>query len=162
MPEGPMRRAQRLLVLAIALLASPAWGQPVPSREPSSTHIFPAGGRRGTTVTVRVGGECMPPGMKLTLWGDGLSAPALLGDRVAPRYEPSARRTPRDADGGGAAMTYPREWASAITIAKDAPLGTAYWRVSGGWGGTQRRPFLVGDLPEFIETEPNSDAEHAE
>jgi hypothetical protein len=104
----------------------------------------------------------MPPGMKLTLWGDGLSAPPLLGDRVAPRYEPSARRTPRDADGGGAAMTDPREWASTITIAPDAPLGTAYWRVSGGWGGTQRRPFLVGDLPEFIETEPNSDAEHAE
>src|SRR5262249_38695773 len=87
MPEGPMRRPQRLLVLAISLPASPAWGQPVPSREPSSTHIFPAGGRRGTTVTVRVGGECMPPGMKLTLWGDGLTAPALLGDRVAPRYE---------------------------------------------------------------------------
>src|SRR5439155_7351455 len=55
-----------------------------------------------------------------------------------------------------------REWASTITLAADAPLGTAYWRVSGAWGGTQRRPFLVDDLPEFIETEPNSQPERAE
>ena len=59
-------------------------------------------------------------------------------------------------------MTYPSEWQSALTIARDAPLGPAFWRVSGGWGGTQLRPFLVGDLPEFIETEPNSDPERAE
>ena len=90
-----------LLVLAISFLSSPAWGQAVPSREPSSTHIFPAGGQRGTKVLVRVGGECLPPGMKFTLFGDKLTAPALLGPRVSPRYEPSARRPPRDADGVG-------------------------------------------------------------
>ncbi len=33
---------------------------------------------------------------------------------------------------------------------------------TGGWGGTQPRLFLVGDLPEFIETEPNSQPEKAE
>src|SRR2546423_8720017 len=98
-----MRAPHPLVVLVVSLLASQAGAQPVPSREPSSTHIFPAGGRRGTTVQVHVGGECLPPGMKLTLRGDGVSAPAPLGDRVTPRYEPSARRTPRDADGGGAA-----------------------------------------------------------
>jgi hypothetical protein len=69
---------------------------------------------------------------------------------------------PRDADGGGSAMTYPREWESTFRIAADAPLGTKFWRVSSGWGGTQFRPFLVGDLPEFIETEPNSEPEQAE
>src|ERR1700704_4171694 len=111
-----MRLLHPMLVLAGSLLATPAWGQAVPSREPSSTHVFPAGGRRGTTVTVRVGGECFPPDMKLTLWGDGVTAPALLGSEVHPRYEPSARRLPRDADGAGAAMSYPREWQSTITI----------------------------------------------
>src|SRR5438094_284412 len=157
-----MRSTRLLLVLALSLLPVPAWGQSVPSREPSSTHIFPAGGRRGTTVTVRVGGECFPPGMKLTLWGDGVKAPPVLGATVNPRYEPSARRPPRDADGAGAAMTYPREWESTLTIAAGAPLGPKFWRVSGGWGGTRLRPFVVGDLPEFIETEPNSEPERAE
>src|SRR3954453_2518953 len=118
-----MRSMVCLLTLLFTLFPSPVGGQAVPSREPSSTHIFPAGGRRGTTVTVRVGGECFPPGMRLSLRGEKVTAPPLLGARVNPRYEPSARRPPRDADGVGADMTYPREWGSAITIGKDAPLG---------------------------------------
>ncbi|HEV8061238.1 MAG TPA: hypothetical protein VGP68_15260, partial [Gemmataceae bacterium] len=157
-----MRLRSLLLTLVLFALSSPAWGQAVPSREPSSTHIFPAGGRRGTNVSVRVGGECWVPGTKLTLRGEGVTAPPVLGSRVSPNYEPSARRLPRDADGGGSAMTYPREWESTITIAAKAPLGTKFWRVSSAWGGTQLRPFIVGDLPEFIETEPNSEPERAE
>src|SRR6266404_183777 len=131
-----MRLTHPLLVLALGLMAATARGQAVPSREPTSTHIFPAGGRRGTEVKVRVGGECFPPGMKFALWGSGVTAPAMLGSRVNPYYEPSARRQPRDADGAGAAMTYPGEWASTIKIAADATLDTKFWRVSGGWGGT--------------------------
>jgi hypothetical protein len=157
-----MRSLPCWLAFVVSLIPLPVWGQAVPSREPSSTHIFPAGGRRGTAVKVRVGGECFPPGMKLTLWGDGVTAPAMLGPRVNPFYEPSIRRPPRDADGVGAAMTYPKEWESVITIAADAPFGTRFWRVSGNWGGTRLRPFLVGDLPEFIETEPNSEPGQAE
>lgn len=157
-----MRATHRLFLLAVSLLPSPAWGQAVPSREPSSTHIFPAGGRRGTTVKVRVGGECFPPDMRFTLGGDGVTTPPLLGARSHPRYEPSARRPPRDADGTGAAITYPSEWETSITIAADAALGPRFWRASGGWGGTQLRPFLIGDLPEFIETESNSEPERAE
>jgi len=42
-------------VLAVVLLPLPAWGQAVPSREPTSTHIFPAGGKRGTFVLSHVG-----------------------------------------------------------------------------------------------------------
>lgn len=151
-----------LLVVAALLAATPAWGQAVPSREPSSTHIFPAGGRRGSTVKVRVGGECFPPGMSLRLFGDSITGPEVLGPEVKPHYQPSARRPPRDADGVGAAMSYPREWDATLTIAPDAVLGERHWRVTGGWGGTQLRPFLVGDLPEFIESEPNSRVERAE
>ena len=156
-----MRRALFLTVLACGLGAAPARGQAVPSKEPSSTHIFPAGGRRGTTVPVRVGAECLPPGARLHLIGAGVAAPAVLGRPAAARYEPSPRRPPADAD-GGARVTYPREWQSKVTIAADAPLGAVQWRLTCGWGGTQPRPFVVGDLPEFIEAEPNSDPEHAE
>lgn len=151
-----------LAFLAVLLLPVSAWAQAVPSREPTSTHIFPAGGQRGTVVKVRVGGECMPPGMAFKLTGTGVTGPSILGVEAKPRYEPSIRRPPRDADGAGAAMTYPREWESSIAISPDAELGPRFWRASGGWGGTRPRPFLVGDLPEFIETEPNSQPEQAE
>lgn len=155
-------RLRPLLVLAAATVAAPAAGQSVPSREPSGTHVFPAGARRGTTVKVRVGGECFPPGMRFHLIGDGVSAPAVLGPEARPRYEPSARRPPRDADGVGAATAYPREWESEITVAADTEPGVRLWRASGGWGGTRPRPFVVGDLPEFVETEPNSQPDRAE
>ncbi len=150
------------VVLAAFLIAGPAWGQAVPSREPTSTHIFPAGGKRGTVVKARVGGECLPPGMNFKFFGDGLTASSVLGPEVKARYEPSLRRLPRDADAAGASMTYPREFDASVTIAADAEPGVRFWRVSGGWGGTRLRPFLVGDLSEFIETEPNSHAELAE
>lgn len=156
-----MRLLRAQLVFVALALTPAALAQPVPSKEPSSTHIFPAGGRRGTVVPVRVGGECLPPGCNFHLLGKGVAAPPLLGPRAKARYEPSAERLPTDAD-GGERIAYPKEWQSQLSIAADAPLGPVQWRVTCGWGGTQPRPFLVGDLPEFIETEPNSDAQHAE
>jgi hypothetical protein len=158
-----MTRWQRpILLLALAANGSVASAQPVPSREPSSTHIFPAGGKRGTVVKARVGGECLPPGMNLQVLGAGVTGPSVLGPELKARYEPSLRRVPRDADAVGANMTYPREFEATFDIAADAEPGVRFWRVWGGWGGTRLRPFLVGDLPEFIETEPNAQPEQAE
>ena len=151
-----------ILMLTIFLPVQQLPAQAVPSKEPSSTHIFPAGGRRGTVVPVRIGTEAIPPSANLRLWGDGIRAAELLGERSKPRYEPSARRPPRDADGVGANMSYPTEWGSEFAIAADAPLGAAAWRVTCGWGGTRVRPFVIGDLPEFIEAESNSTTERAE
>jgi hypothetical protein len=147
-----MGRIRLLLVFASAFAASTARGQAVASNEPSSSHIFPAGGRRGTVVPVHVGAECLPPGARFTLWGKGVRASAVLGPRAHARTEPSARRLPLDAN----FITYPKEWESEISIAADAAIGPCFWRVTCGWGGTQVRPFLVGDLPEHIEQEPNS------
>jgi hypothetical protein len=157
-----MRLPQSLLALAGIFLADAAFGQAVPSSEPSSTHIFPAGGRRGTVVKVRVGGECLPPGMNIKILGEGVTGPSVLGKEVKARYEPSLRRVPRDADAVGASMSYPREFEASLTIAPNAEPGVRFWSVSGAWGGTRPRPFLVGELPEFVETEPNSQPELAE
>ena len=130
--------------------------QQVPT-DPSSTHTFPAGGRRGTEVNVRVGGECLPPGTRFRIWGEGLSAPSELGDRVTGSYAPSPGRKP-----GEQPVTHPTEWKSMITIAGNASPGVALWRLSCARGGTGGRPFIVGDLPEFIETEPNSISDDAQ
>jgi hypothetical protein len=140
----------------LAAMCTPCLAQQVPT-EPASTHIFPAGGRRGTVVPVRVGGEFLPPYTRFRLVGEGVSAPAELVERETGKYEPSPRRKP-----GGTHINYPREWKSEITIAAEAPLGQKLWRVSSARGGTGGRPFVVGDLPEFIETESNSLPERAE
>src|SRR5262245_31084740 len=153
------RRVTCAISLAIVLLPAlwtPCLAQQVPT-EPASTHIFPAGGRRATVVPVRVGGEFLPPYTRFRLVGEGVAAPGELVERATGKYEPSPRRKP-----GGTHINYPREWKSEITIAPDAPLGQKLWRVSSARGGTGGRPFQVGDLPEFIETESNSVPEKAE
>ncbi len=142
------------LILSLAPAMSSA--QQV-ATDPTSTHIFPAGGKRGTTVNVRVGGECLPPFTKFRLEGPGLQAAEVLGPRATLFHEPSPRRKP-----GETHINYPKEWESKIEIVADAPLGQRLWWLSCARGGTGGRPFLVGDLPEFIETESNSTLESAE
>ena len=148
------------LIALVALLGAPApaTAQPKPGYTPSSTHIFPAGGRRGTTVRVRVGTECAPGDTDFLVFGTGVTS----GNRLAKRLprglgEPDPRRKPTEVP-----ITYPREWDQQITIADDAPLGQALWRISCAQGGTGTRPFLVGELPEHIEAESNSIPARAE
>ena len=131
--------------------------QPKPGYLPTSTHIFPAGARRGTTVKVRVGTECAPPGTRFSIFGKGVQAPVLLGDKLEDRGNPSPRRPPTEIP-----ITYPQQWSSEITIAADAPLGPVFWRLSCAQGGTASRPFVIGDLPEYLETESNSTFDKAE
>lgn len=140
----------------LAFAVSAALAQQVPT-DPTSSHIFPAGGRRGSVVNVRVGGECLPPQTKFRLEGRGLKAAEVLGPRAAFRGEESPRRKP-----GETHINYPKDWDSAIEIAADAPLGPQLWWLSCARGGTGGRPFIVGEFPEQIEAEPNSLPERAE
>ena len=140
-----------ILLLFSAVLVGTVQAQPKPGYSPSSTHIFPAGARRGTTVKVRVGAECIPPGTDFVMRGEGISKGGKLTKELHLKGETSPKRVPTITP-----ITYPREWASELTIDKHAPLGPAYWHVSCAQGGTGSRPFVIGDLPEFIETESNS------
>ncbi len=146
-----------ILLLFSAFFAESVQAQPKPGYSPSSTHIFPAGARRGTVVKVRVGAECIPPGTDFIMRGEGISKGGKLTEELRLEGEKSPKRIPTITP-----ITYPREWTSELTVDKDAPLGPAYWHVNCAQGGTGSRPFLIGDLPEFIETESNSTFAKAE
>lgn len=145
------------VVAAFAMAGSLAQAQPVPSREPASTHIFPAGGRRGTSVAVRVGTQCFPPFCRWRMEGAGVMVSGLLSQEGRQRYEPSPRREPTEVP-----VSYSREWQATVELAPDAALGPRLWCITSARGGSGRRPFVIGDLPEFIETEPNSLPQSAE
>lgn len=159
----PIHRLLCCLLVAVACwYATPAAAQPVPSRDPDTTHLFPAGGRRGSTIPVHVGTECFPPGAKLKFYGTGLQGTEILEHEVQPGTslyadEPSPRRLPEQLP-----ISYPREWQAEFTIDADTPLGPHLWRATCAQGGSRARVFVVGDLPEFIETESNSQADRAE
>ena len=89
--------------------------------------------------------------------GPALNRPEVLGPRAQFRGESSPRRKP-----GEQISTTPRNGITPFEIAADAPAWPAAWWLSWRRGGTGGRPFIVGDLPEFIETESNSTPERAE
>jgi len=155
-----MQRIIRCIRPALLLLiaSTTAYGQPVPTKLPDSVHIFPAGARRGSTVDVHVGLEQAPPNTEFFIRGNGVTGDSVLSTEVFDRGNPSPRRAPNEVP-----INYPRQWKAQVTVAADAPVGTAYWNTFCASGGsTGSLPFIVGNLPELIESEPNSDLSHAQ
>jgi hypothetical protein len=147
-----------LLIAAVLLSDKRAQAQPVPTKLPDSVQVFPAGAQRGTSTPIRVVVEQTPPGAKFFIRGAGVAGDSDLTEEVFDRGEPSPRRAPTEIP-----IHYPRQWAGRITVADDAPIGTAYWDISCAAGGSSATlPFLIGSLDEFVESESNSKPETAE
>ena len=150
---------------------STAYSQPKPGSAPSSTHIYPAGAQRGTSVDVSIGGECLPPGAWFSVfWARRASlaraeSVKVERPRVDRKTHEACRRTRLSRRRGGnrrkKPITYPKEWASRIAVDKSAQPGIVRWRLSCVQGGTVTRPFVIGELPEFLESESNSTIETA-
>lgn len=93
---------------------------------PNVTHLFPAGGQRGTTVTVAAAGTF--PAWPVKVWASGKGVAATAGKKKG-------------------------EW--TVVIAADASPGVYWLRAYDDTGGGNLRPFVVGSLPEVNEKEPN-------
>jgi len=150
----------RVFALSIGLstgFATVVWGQPVPAKTPDSVHLFPAGAQRGTTVKVRVGLEQSPPNTHFFIRGNGVSGDSILTAEIFDLGQPSPRRSPTEIP-----INYPRQWDAEVKVAANAALEVANWDTSCASGGSSGSlPFVVGDLPEFIEVESNSTLETA-
>ena len=109
----------RSLGLAL-LLASAAAAQ---SSEPANLYLFPAGGRRGTQVKVRLEGENVPSLCDFHLEsGRGVTAPAQARDRDI-----------------------------TLTIAPDSAPGLVRWRIGTAQGGTARGASPSAIIPRSSE-----------
>lgn len=104
----------------------------VTAAPPSVTILNPAGGQRGTTVSVTTTGtfDAWP----VKVWSSAPGVTATAGKEKGK---------------------------FAVNIATDAPLGPTWLRFHDETGASQLRPFVVGGLPEEAETEPNDDAKTA-
>jgi hypothetical protein len=114
---------------------------------PYLDYVFPAGGQRGTKVPVTYAGRLLPGGKPsdLTLRGRELE---LLAGEI-------------DLTGAAAPATGPPPGAS-YGRAAEALVERLLVHVPGPGGGSNPRPFMVGDLPEVLEQEPNDRPEDAE
>jgi len=117
--------------------------------EPATSYIYPAGGQRGKTVQVRVGGLNLSGESGFQFVGAGVEGPATIRSMPTltipgPFHQNPIAQQPFD---------YPQDMAASIRIAADAAPGIRYWYCTTSEGATQLRGFVVGDLPEVMEDE---------
>jgi hypothetical protein len=105
--------------------------------QPFLGYVFPPGGRRGSTLETRATGTDLQGATAVRVTGTGVTA------RVAEVVSPTSARL-------------------EVTIAPDAAPGEREIRLLTPGGVSNRFRFIVGELPEVKETEPNSDAPHAQ
>jgi hypothetical protein len=120
---------------------------------PVASYIFPAGGQRGSTVNIRVGGLFLYDKCGFEIIGKGVKGPDFLTKTKTTWFEGSLLPLPdsqRQED-------YPRDMAGQIKIDKDASSGLSYWRLWTSQGATPSMKFMVGDLPEIVEEEIDGD-----
>ena len=116
---------------------------------PSVAYIFPAGGQRGTSVDVRIGGHFLHGGCPFEIDGPGVTASPRVTRVKTTWFEGPMIFKPASQG----KEDYPKDHGGQIRIARDTRPGMRFWRVWTSQGVVPSRPFVVGDLPEVIEAE---------
>lgn len=117
------------------LVLAPAFSQ-LPSTRLDG--VFPAGMSPGTTVEVTITGADLDDVDRMIFSHEGITFARKM-----------AEATPFDEG------PQPVENVFEVTVAANVPPGHYDVRCQGKYGLSNRRTFVVGTIPEFIETEPN-------
>ncbi|MCE9532273.1 MAG: hypothetical protein K8T89_14305, partial [Planctomycetes bacterium] len=116
---------------------------------PLAMYLFPAGGQRGKSVDVLVGGCNLNKSCGFEVLGPGITGPVVVKSVASPDFEGPLLPIPESQR----AEDYPKTMAAALKIASDAPTGNRFVRLWTSQGVTLPMTFVVGDLPEITETE---------
>ena len=144
----------RLLRLIIAFLLMFAEASCLYAIEPTASYIFPAGAQRGTSVQVRVGGLYLHDGCNFQMRGLGVEA----SDRIIATDTLRFARQFTEQKYFPQENSYPRDYDGSIEVDADSPLGIRYWDLWTSQGGTPPQRFMIGNLPEVMESEIDGDA----
>jgi hypothetical protein len=158
-----MRHCSPSVVLVAAVLAGFAGAGPAPAQQlqgpglprPRLFVLSPPGGRAGTTVEATLTGQDLDNPDGLLFDDPGLKAefipepppPPPNPKRPAPRRNPAQARV---------SVRF------KVTIAAAVPVGNHDVRLVNKEGVSNPRTFVVGDLPEVAEKEPNNDVDQAQ
>ncbi len=127
---------------------SPGSGLP----HPRLYTVTPCGGQLGQSVEVSFGGTDLEEPEALLFSNAGITAAPIIPPPPAP--DPKAP--------AGQAPPKPVVSKFKVTISPGTPLGIHDVRLVNKWGVSNPRAFVVGDLAEVLEKEPNNDVEQAQ
>jgi hypothetical protein len=136
-------------------LAQPQLGNQLPN--PRLNSISPAGGKVGTSLEVTFTGTDLDLPEALLFSHPGITAKAI-------QPEPPKEDPKKDDKGKQPDMKKPAPQVAkfAVTIAANVPVGYYDVRLIGKYGISNARTFVVGDLTEVMEKEPNNDVDQAQ
>jgi len=138
----PLRSITFCLVFVVSAVV-------VQADPPEAKYIFPAGGQRGTTVPVRIGGCNFHDRAFFHFAGAGVKTAAEIARTDTIWFDGPVIPQPASQ----AKEDYPLDYANSMEITSDAALGSRWWKVSTSQGVTASLPFVIGDLPEIVEEE---------
>jgi hypothetical protein len=150
-----MFRAGSLLsAFALLTIGSPAFAQrqALPMPNPQLLTVMPPGARAGSTVEITLTGQELDSPQKLLFSVPGIQAE--LVSAAAPAAD--AKKPGKQAPAPAAAIKY------KVAIPADAPVGIHDVRLVNALGVSNPRAFVIGDLPETLEKEPNNDVPQAQ
>jgi hypothetical protein len=122
---------------------------------PRLSVLTPAGGKVGTTIEVGFAGTEVEEPTALIFNHPGIKGTPIIPE--LPKADPKAKPDPKKKD-----PVRPPITKFSVTIAKDVPLGFYDARLVNKNGVSNPRRFVVGDLNEVLEKEPNNDVEQAQ
>jgi len=139
--------------IAVMMLAVPAaaLGQLPDSQipNPKLLTLTPPGCKAGATVEVTWTGTDLEEPQALLF-----SHPGIKAEAVQPPAPPADPKKPP--------MPKPPITKFKVSVAANVPLGIHDVRMVNKWGVSNPRAFVVGDLPEVAEKEPNNDVPEAQ
>jgi hypothetical protein len=147
-------RATIALSVVVLVSHAPAAAQPAPGSAVPVPRLFtvsPPGGRAGTAVEITwTGADTEDP------QGFYFSHPGFKAEPIIPPLPPADPKKPMAKPMPSPVTKF------KVTIPSDVPLGVHDIRLVNKWGISNPRAFVVGDLPEGAEKEPNDDVPQAQ
>jgi hypothetical protein len=123
--------------------------------------IMPMGGKAGTTVEMTFTGTDLEEPDELRFSTPGIKAEPIVPPPPPPP-DPKKPAPAPDPKKPAPPSAKPVITKFKVTIAPDAPVGFHDVRLVNKWGVSNPRVFVVGDLNEVVEKEPNNDVAQAQ
>lgn len=144
-------RVAAVVLIACACQARAQQPQGPGLPQPRLTALSPAGAQAGTSVEVTLIGTDLDLPQRLLFNHSGIEAEVISG--------PQSSKPIRPAQGNQPALIDAK---FKVTVGADVPVGSYDVRFVSKAGVSNPRAFVVGDLPESVEKEPNNDVAEAQ